>query len=173
MTIGNLHMKRDIYLIADNIRSAHNVGSLLRTAEGLGINLVMLCGYTPYPSTKDDDRLPYIAKKINDRITKTALGAQETQKWKHFNSTIDAINSMKSKNIEIVGLEQTNESINLSDYEPKKSLCLIVGNEINGISKEVLDLCDYIVVIPMSGLKESFNVTSAASMALYYLKYMI
>lgn len=166
-------MKKDIYLIADNVRSAHNVGSLLRTAEGLGVNLVMLCGYTPYPLSKEDNRLPYLAKKINDRINKTALGAHNYQEWQHFDSTKDAIKSLKLKNIEIVGLEQTNKSINLSEYRPKESVCVIVGNEIEGINKEILKLCDQIVHIPMSGMKESFNVSSAASMALYYLKYMV
>lgn len=166
-------MKKEIYLILDNIRSSHNVGSILRTCEGLGIINVLLCGYTPYPLMKNDLRLPHIANKATKAIKKTSLGAEISQRWEHWDETIEAIDFMKNQGYEIVILEQANNSINLTLYKPTLPICLVVGNEITGVSKEVLAMADYIVNIPMQGIKESFNVANACAMGLFYLTNML
>ncbi len=163
----------NIYLIVENIRSAHNVGSILRTAEGIGVTEVMLCGYTPYPLSNNDDRLPYIAEKVSRKIEKTALGASTTQKWRYVKDVNEVINTLRNKNIKIIGLEQHHNSVLLQNFKCSNDIALVLGNEITGISLETLSLCDQIVEIPMTGTKESFNVVNAAAMALFYLKYML
>lgn len=167
-------MPRKIYLIVDNIRSSHNAGALLRTAEGLGITEVILCGITPYPKIKSKDpRPPYLAEKITRRIAKTSLGAELTQPWYYNPNTLETLSSLKQKGVELLALEQTPKSIKLTDYMPRSDIGLVVGNEIDGVSAEVLALCDQVVEIPMSGSKESFNVSAAAAMALFYLTLML
>lgn len=162
-----------IYLIVDNIRSANNVGSLLRTAEGIGVKEVFLCGFTPYPLAKDDERPPYLAQKIDRRINKTALGASVSQEWRYFNNSSKPINFLREHNVEIIGLEQSVNSKPLTEYSPRDSIGLIIGNEVTGISTSTLSLCDQILEIPMAGEKESFNVSIAAAMALFYFRYMV
>ena len=154
----------------DNIRSAHNVGSILRTADGLGVEKVILCGYTPYPKTIHDERLPYLADKINARIAKTALGAQLSQKWEHKGNIYNAIEQLKTEGYGIVALEQSNNTIDLSSFKPEGNLVLVVGNEIDGINEKVLKLCDSVVEIEMKGKKESLNVSVATAIALYYIQ---
>ena len=166
-------MARDIYLIADNIRSCLNVGALLRTAEGVGVKIVYLCGYSPYPVLKDDPRPLFLANKINTRIKKTALGAETFQEWQYIANTALAIKQLRQNGVTIVGLEQSDEAIRLSEYIPTSKIALIVGSEVDGISSKTLDLCDEVVQIPMLGRKESFNVSAASAMALYYLRYMV
>lgn len=162
---------RSIILIAHNVRSSHNVGSLLRTADGLGVEKVYLTGYTPYPLMDDDERLPHIAAKIDRQITKTSLGAEKTVTWRR-RSNLDAVLSQLRKDgYRIVALEQNPKSINLSEYDPPGKLVLIVGREVEGIEPEILDDVDEILEIPMLGKKESFNVTNAAAMALYHLRF--
>jgi tRNA G18 (ribose-2'-O)-methylase SpoU len=161
------------YLIVDNVRSSENVGSLLRTAEGLGIMEVFLCGYTPYPLKKNDTRLPFIAQKLAKKINKSALGAENSQPWKHFESTSVAIKALKEKNIPILGLEQSSHATAINKFKPLDKLAIVVGNEVNGIDLDILKLCNYIVEIPMLGNKESFNVSTAAAMAMFYFRYML
>jgi len=161
----------DLVLIAHNLRSAHNVGSLLRTAEGLGINKVYLTGYTPYPKTKNDSRLPHLASKISARITKTALGAENQLDWQQSDDIFEVINQLKEDGFEIIALEQTPEAEPLSDFEPAAKTALIVGREVEGIEPEVLAAADRTVEIAMHGSKESFNVAVAAAIALYQIKH--
>jgi 23S rRNA (guanosine2251-2'-O)-methyltransferase len=160
-----------IALIAHNLRSCHNVGSLLRTAEGLGIEQILLTGYTPYPLEVNDSRMLHIAKKLDSQIHKTALGAEKFANWKHEDSILDVISKLKAAGFVIAALEQAPESIKLPDYKPPKKLALILGREVEGIEPEVLKLCDITLEIPMSGKKESFNVVQAAAMALYHLSF--
>lgn len=159
---------RDIRLIAHNLRSTHNVGSLLRTCEGLGISKVYLTGYTPYPLLKADERLPHIANKLNKQIHKTALDAETIIKWEHTSDIEALLANLAESGFEIIGLEQNTKSIKLPDYTPSDKVAIIVGREVEGIESELLDKCDKVVEIPMFGRKESFNVVQAAAMTLYH-----
>lgn len=163
-------MDRNIVVIAHNLRSCHNVGSLLRTAEGLGVNTVYLTGYTPYPKTSTDTRLPHIISKISKQINKTSLGAEHSVKWEHKN--IDSIlKYLVIKRYKICALEQTEKSINLNNFIPPKNLAIILGNEVEGIQSDILGQAEYFIQIPMLGKKESFNVVQAAAMALYHTRF--
>lgn len=158
-----------VVLIAHNLRSAHNVGSLLRTADGLGINRVYLTGYTPHPLLENDERLPHLAAKIDKQIHKTALGAEHTQVWKYEEDILIVLQTMRDSGFMIYGLEQTATARRLSDVIPPERIAVIVGNEVSGLDEKTLQLCDEHIVIPMKGQKESFNVVQAAAMCLYHL----
>lgn len=162
-----------IILIAHNLRSSHNVGSLLRTAEGLGVDDVYLTGYTPYPSSADDERLPHLAQKIDKQIAKTALGAEELVKWQYRTEIAPLIEKLRHQKYQIAALEQGENAVKLSKFSRPDKVALIVGREVEGIEPEVLELCDQIVEIPMFGRKESFNVVQAAAMALYHMRFMV
>ena len=163
---------RSIVLIVHNVRSAHNVGALLRSADGLGINKVVFSGYTPYPLASDDDRLPHIAQKTNRAIHKTALGAETSVSWERTDNILDCLSQLRADGYEIAALEQTANSQNLSGFSPPDKLALLVGNEVNGLEKDLLNSISLHLQIPMLGAKESLNVASAAAMALYYLRFM-
>lgn len=162
---------RTIVIIAHNLRSTHNVGSLLRTAEGLGVSKVILSGYSPYPLLRVDARLPHEAKKIDAQIVKTALGAERTQAWEHIASIPAIINELKAQDFTIAALEQTAHATALPGYSPPEKIALILGREVEGIEPEVLALCDTVLEIPMYGKKESFNVVQAAAMAVYHCRF--
>jgi tRNA G18 (ribose-2'-O)-methylase SpoU len=165
-------MNRDIAVVADNIRSSHNVGSLLRTCEGLGINNIYLTGYTPYPSVKNDQRLPYLANKITNRIVKTSLGAELSVNWKFEKNFKNVIDKLKKQNYQIVAVELSKNANKLSDFKMPDKVAFIFGNERTGIEKKHLELTDKAVFIPMLGNKESFNVVQAAAMVLYAARYV-
>ena len=160
---------RKVVLIAENIRSAQNVGSLLRTADGLGVSKVYLCGYTPYPVRANDDRLPHEADAVNRRINKTSLGAENFVDWQYVNSAEDIIFKMRDDGYEIIALEQTAESISIKNYKPTDKVSLVVGNEVTGVSNSLLMMVDKAIEIPMKGQKESLNVAVAAAIAIYDL----
>ncbi|MCA9344626.1 TrmH family RNA methyltransferase [Candidatus Saccharibacteria bacterium] len=162
-----------IIVIAHNIRSAHNVGSLLRTAEGLGINEVVLSGYSPYPRIENDHRLPHIAERITKRIHKTALGAENSASWRYQENVETIIADLKSKKYAILGLEQAPNSKLLPEVTitANQQIALLLGSEVDGIESNLLSLCDEIIEIPMEGKKESFNVVEAATMAMYHFKH--
>lgn len=160
-----------IILIVHNIRSTHNVGSLLRTADGLGVHHIYFTGYTPYPAHPKDDRLPHLAAKINNQIHKTALGAEKSVSWSHVKNLEELLEQIKNENFMLAALEQTSNSEPLPGYKSSKNIALIVGNEVAGIEKTILDLCDIRLEIPMVGSKESFNVAVAASIAIYHLRF--
>ena len=164
---------RKVYLVVLDIRSTHNVGSILRTADGLGVEEVYLCGYTPYPKTGNDERPPYLAEQINKRISKTALGAEKSQRWSYVPDHNLLINRLRSKNIKIISLEQNKKSIDITKFDIDGDIALIAGNETEGLKKSVLVESDYILEIPMAGVKESFNVSVAVAISLFYLKFMI
>jgi 23S rRNA (guanosine2251-2'-O)-methyltransferase len=164
---------KQLILIAHNLRSSHNVGSLLRTADGLGLDKVILSGYTPYPlMSPDDTRLPHLARKIDAQVVKTALGAENSVIWEHHETIEPVINSLRAEGYAIYGLEQTAEAIPLPKFVVPDRLVLIVGREVEGIEPVILKLCDGAVEIPMLGEKESFNVVQAAAMALYHCRYL-
>lgn len=156
-----------IILIAHNIRSAHNVGAIFRTAEGFGVERLILSGYTPYPRIEQDPRLPHISAKLTSQIHKTALGT-ETMVDFEYRPTPDFAALQKDGYV-IVGLEQDQRAISLPDYAAPEKIALLLGEEVEGIEQDMRDICDVLVEIPMTGQKESFNVSVATGIALYGL----
>lgn len=155
-----------ITLIAHNIRSTHNVGAIFRTAEGFGVEKIILSGYTPYPRQDQDARLPHIIEKMTSQIHKSALGAENLVPFEY----VSDIYSWISRNsLPLIALEQTDSSIDIHDYSPPSKFALILGEEVHGIDQSILKLCDDFIEIPMSGKKESFNVSVATGIALYAL----
>ena len=159
---------REIILIAHNIRSTHNVGSLLRTADGFGISKVILSGYTPHPRVKNDQRLPHIIEKLEKSIHKTALGAELLVPYEYFETP--PISDLKNDGFYIIGLEQNDLSTPIDQHSSPHKVALLLGEEIDGISSELVRQCDELIEIPMYGKKESFNVSVAAGIALYQLR---
>jgi tRNA G18 (ribose-2'-O)-methylase SpoU len=166
-----LNDNRQIIVIASNLRSTHNVGSLFRTAEGLGVKELILSGYSPYPKSPKDDRLGYIADKLDRQIAKTALGAEKTLSWRHVDELESEIAKLRGRSFVIYGLEQAKNSVGITDLSAPSKLVLILGNEVTGMEPETMELCDELLEIPMFGQKESFNVVQAAAMALFYLRF--
>lgn len=162
-----------IVLIAHNLRSCHNVGSLLRTAEGLGVTEVILSGYTPYPLMVADRRLPHEAAKLDKQIRKTALGAELAQTWRQADDISQVLSQLRSDGFRLAAVEQASGSVALPAFQPPDKLALLVGREVEGVEAEVLAMVDEILEIPMFGRKESFNVVQAAAMALYHCRFTV
>ncbi len=148
-------------LILDNIRSVANVGSIFRTADCLGVSRVILIGTTPTP-------LDRFRRKRKDFI-KVSLGAEEYVKWEYKKEIGLAIKELKSKKYKILVLEQDKTSKDLKKFKAPKKFVLVVGNEVEGVSKSVLNLADTILEISMQGRKESMNVSVSAGIALFNL----
>jgi len=144
-----------IVVIAHNIRSLWNVGSLFRTCDGFGVEKLYLTGYTGRPPRKE--------------ITKVALGADEFVPWEHVDEPLRVVEDLKEQGWSIVSLEQTNHSVSITEFTPSFPLCLILGSEIAGIRDDLLKKSNTVIEIPMLGEKESFNVAVAAGIALYAL----
>jgi 23S rRNA (guanosine2251-2'-O)-methyltransferase len=161
-----------IVIVLDDVRSCHNVGSIIRTAEGLGVSEIYYVGITPHPITQSDQRLPHQIKNIEKQIFKTSLGA-EKQITHHYISNIqDCLMLLTNQKFEVWALEIANaaEALpNITEFPAK--LALIVGNEVAGIHPKTLALCQKIVMLPMFGQKESYNVSVAAAMAISQIKY--
>lgn len=146
--------RHPISIVLDNIRSSYNVGSVFRSSDSALVEEVLLCGFTPAPPRKE--------------VHKTALGADESVPWKYFANTLEAIEYKKRLGWKIVALELTENAKNYSDLTKEDfPLCIVVGNEISGISNEVLELCDFAIEIPMYGVKHSLNVSVSAGIAIY------
>lgn len=152
-------MRSEILLSAllDNIRSAWNVGAIFRTADGLGIDKLYLCGITPTPES--------------EAVRKTSLGAEETVPWEYSRNALETVKKLKEDGYKFIALEQDNRSVPMTDYQsPNSELAiLIVGNEVTGIDPKLLDLCDQIIHIPMLGRKRSLNVEVAFGIAAFQL----
>lgn len=158
----------EIIIIAHNIRSTHNVGAIFRTAEGFGVKKIILSGYTPYPTLAiHESRLPHIAEKLTKQIHKTALGAEESVPFEYYDTPPFQV--LKDDGYRLVALEQADSSITLANYQPPEKIALLLGEEVEGITTDLLALCDDIIEIPMVGKKESFNVSVATGVALYAL----
>lgn len=157
----------EIIVIAHNIRSIHNIGSIFRTCEGFGVSKIILSGYSPYPKIENDTRLPHIAEKLTEQIHKTALGAETMIPFEHLD-TLD-LAYFKMNGFHVVGLEQDKRSVMLNQYKSPEKIVLLLGEEVHGIPQELIDQCDDLVEIQMSGKKESFNVSVATGIALYQL----
>ena len=154
-------MNKSFVLILDNIRSVENTGSIFRTADGLGVNKIILVGTTPVPIDR-------FGRKRNDFI-KVSLGAEDSVEWEYIKDIKSAIKDLKEQNFQIIALEQADNSVDLNTFKPKDQFALVVGNEVDGVSKEALDLMDELVEIKMKGMKESLNVSVATGIALYNL----
>ena len=157
----------EIIVIAHNIRSTHNIGSIFRTCEGFGVKKIIISGYSPYPTIQGDSRLPHIREKLTDQIHKTALGAETMVPFEYV--TTPDLACLKSEGYRIIALEQNERSINLADYKTPQKVALLLGEEVHGITDDLISQCDDIVEIPMVGRKESFNVSVATGIALYQL----
>ncbi len=158
-------------VLAHNIRSAHNVGSLFRTCEFLGVSYLVLSGYTPYPSQPNDSRLPHEARRVTERIHKTALGTEEILQWRHVETWQAVIAQYRNEGYDIVALEQHSSSLKLSDYKPHQNTFLVLGEEVDGISDDLLASVDTIVEIPRLGKKESLNVVQASAIAVAHIQF--
>lgn len=132
-----------------------------------------LTGYTPFPETLKDSRLPHLAQKISRQIRKTALGAENSIPWQHDDDIEAVLTKLKQQGFTIAVVEQTPNALKLSTYNPPGKIALIVGREVEGVEPEVLAAADVVLEIPMFGAKESFNVVQAAAMALYHCRFAL
>ena len=149
--------KNPIILILDNIRSLNNIGSIFRTADAFRLEAIYLCGITAKPPHRE--------------IQKTALGATESVTWKYFEYPKSAVENLKQKEYKIIALEQADKSILLNNYSPNNhdKYAIILGNEVKGVSDELITLSDYCIEIPQFGTKHSFNVTISNAIVLWDL----
>ncbi|MBR3256189.1 TrmH family RNA methyltransferase [Candidatus Saccharibacteria bacterium] len=160
-----------LIIVLDNIRSTYNVGAILRTAEGFGVEKVILSGYTP--RVHDENLLPHLREKQDHAIHKTALGAEEMLDIYSSHDILKDLEEYKKQGWQIVGLENNIEKnlIKLNDSKLKAKLSdkvvLILGEEVKGIDYSLHDIIDLFIEIPMRGQKESFNVSVAAGIAIY------
>jgi tRNA G18 (ribose-2'-O)-methylase SpoU len=145
--------KKPVIIVLDNIRSALNVGSIFRTADAFGIEAIYLCGITACPPHRE--------------ILKTALGATETVPWKYFDHAARALLQLRSSGYSTAAIEQTDRSISLKEFIPASKQAVVLGNEIDGISNEVLQYCDAFIEIPQFGFKHSLNVAVCAGIVLW------
>ena len=142
-----------ITAILDELRSAHNVGSAFRTADGVNIAELLLVGITPQPPHR--------------HLAKTALGSVDSVPWRHFETVAEAIAAARVQNVQVLALEKTANSVSLWDFPLQFPLCIVAGNEAQGLSAETLQLCDATVHLPMLGHKNSLNVSVAFGATLY------
>jgi 23S rRNA (guanosine2251-2'-O)-methyltransferase len=160
-----------IALVLPDVRSAQNVGAMWRTADAAGVKLVVTCGYTPHPRVAQDLRPGHVVASNERALAKTALGAQATVPHRHFAHASEAFAYLRKHNYNLVALEQAEDSTNLYDFEPSEAVALVVGNEVTGLTPDLLAACDQIVELLMVGRKESLNVAVAASITLYQLRF--
>lgn len=144
-----------LVVVLDNVRSAHNVGAAFRIADGAKAEKILLCGITGYPP--------------NAQIAKTALGAERSVPWEYYADVCQAVQEMRARGYQIVLLEQTDNSFDYQDFEAKQPVCLVLGNEVDGVSDALLPLADRALEIPMCGEKNSLNVSVACGIAVYHI----
>ncbi len=143
-------------VVLENIRSLHNIGAIFRTADSSGFEKVYLCGYSGCPPDR--------------RIEKVSLGAESFIPWEYNKNTASCLQTLKDEGYTLLALEQTSTAQNLLEYTHQiDKLALIVGNEVEGVSPEVLKLCNYHLEIPQRGRKGSLNVSVATGIAMYQL----
>lgn len=149
--------KLPIIVVLDNVRSMHNIGSIFRTSDGFSVEGIYLCGITAQPPHRE--------------MEKTALGATRSVDWKYFKTTIDAVQSLREDNYTIIAIEQAEGSLMLNTFIPRpgSKYALIFGNEVDGVSEEVMEMIDQCVEIPQFGTKHSFNVVISAGIVLWDL----
>lgn len=169
----------EIVLILHNIRSTYNVGSILRTADGFSVDQIIYSGFTPTP-IPHSTLLPHLAEKVTNQIHKTALGAEKTLLSSYSQNIIESIRTLKAQSYQIVGLENNLEDTCLHQITEHSlpnllgsKVALILGEEVEGISPKLHQFIDLFLEIPMTGNKESFNVSIATAITLFYLRYGI
>lgn len=147
--------KSPLIIIADNVRSMHNIGSIFRTSDAFLVEKIYLCGITPTPPHRE--------------IQKTALGATESVDWQYAENTLDVINQLKKEGWTILALEQTTNSVMLDELKVEKGekIAIVLGNEVDGVNQEVINLCHKAVEIPQFGTKHSFNVSVSCGIMLW------
>ena len=146
--------KKPLVVVIDHIRSMHNVGSVFRTADAFLISGICLCGFTPQPPHRD--------------IHKTALGATDSVDWLYYEHTVDAVLALKARGYKVLAIEQTEGSIMLDEYVDKQMpTAFVFGNEVDGVSDEVIQVCDGVIEIPQWGMKHSLNISVAAAVVLW------
>ena len=153
-------MRNQFFVVVDNIRSSENVGSIFRTSDALGITKIFLCGISSTPALRTGG-------PDNEKLAKTALGAEKTVAWEYHKQTWRLLQALKKQGVFITALEQTSKSISLDKFSPKFPLALVIGHEVKGVSPSVLKRVDAIIEIPMLGKKESLNVAVAFGIAGY------
>lgn len=158
-------INKQLFLILHDIRSAYNVGAIFRSADGAAVSKIYLTGYTPIPPVIDK----VCKTQAEKMLEKTALGAERSVPWEQCNDLDALLEKLQKGNCTIIALEKTKKSIELHDYTGIFPAVLILGNEVDGVSEDVLKKCDAIVSIPMRGEKESLNVSVAAGIAMYEL----
>jgi tRNA G18 (ribose-2'-O)-methylase SpoU len=149
-------LRKPVSAVLDNLRSAFNVGSIIRTADCACIEMVYFCGITAYPPHK--------------KLEKTSVGALPYVPNEHYENIIDVLNKLKDRKVTIVALETTNKSRTIWNYQFPERVALILGNEALGVSEKALDMSDEIVEIPMLGYKNSINVAVAFGIAVYEIQ---
>ncbi|MBR4822389.1 MAG: RNA methyltransferase [Bacteroidales bacterium] len=144
-----------VEVILDNVRSAHNVGSVFRSADAFRIDRVWLCGITPLPPTAE--------------IHKTALGAEDSVRWEHRDDSVALVKELQAQGYTVVSVEQTEHSVSLRDFKCDfgKKYAFVFGNEVDGVSQEVVDAGDVSLEIPQFGTKHSLNVSVCAGVVLW------
>jgi tRNA G18 (ribose-2'-O)-methylase SpoU len=143
-----------LYALCENIRSLYNVGSIFRTSDAVRLEKLFLTGYTGYPPRKE--------------IDKTALGAVDSVEWEHYENAIEVVQQIKKKNIQIIALEHTTTSVPYATFEFKFPFCLLLGNEVDGLTDQLIQEADASIEIPMFGLKQSLNVSVAYGIVMYH-----
>ena len=144
-----------VSVVLDNIRSLDNVGSIFRTADGAGVEKLWLCGITGFPP--------------QGKIARTALGAEESVVWEYAKDVVGVVRDHKARGYKVALLEQVHASVAFDEFVPDGPVCLVVGNEVDGISDEVVKLADVALEIPMAGIKNSLNVAVAFGVAVFNL----
>lgn len=147
--------KLPISVVLDNVRSMLNVGSVFRTSDAFRIDKLYLCGITAKPPHRD--------------ITKTAIGAENSVNWQHFDDVLDVVKSLKSDGYSVLAIEQTDASVELQkmDFQSYDKVALVFGNEVDGVSDAVISECDACVEIPQFGTKHSLNISVCAGVVLW------
>ncbi len=142
-------------ILLDSIRSMQNVGAIFRNCDGAGFEKIILTGYSPHPPRNE--------------ISKTALYSQNYIDWEYYKEPLNILRKLKKESYKIYSIELTDVSKNYKElfWNTEENICLVVWNEINGVSQEILDLSDEIIMIPMLGNKESLNVSVAAGIVMY------
>ena len=148
--------KLPLVCVLDNIRSQHNIGSVFRTADAFRLKELLLCGITACPPNRE--------------INKTALGATESMQWQYKENTAEAVSQLKSEGFRVLAVEQAENSIALNEYfpVPGEKIALVFGNEVMGVSEEVMELVDGCLEIPQFGTKHSLNVSISAGIVLWH-----
>lgn len=144
-----------IYTLVENIRSMHNVGSIFRTSDGANLKELILTGYSARPPRKE--------------IDKTALGATDSVPWSYSRNPLPAVSRLKARGVQIVAVEHTDSSISYTGANYRFPLCIVMGNEVEGVSQEVIHQADMAIELPMLGIKQSLNVSVAYGIVLYHI----